>query len=403
MAADPERPPADDTVVADAEDTIVVDSDTRAVADEEWPLTDLYRVEPETTVGALPDAPAVDPASTPPRRFPPDVGPGVVLAVAAVLGALVLGAVLLGLRDEGAPAKRSTAPQGASLVPAPTSGATTTPLPSAKELPDLGGMTVSAARRELRDLGARIRVTMADSEKTAGTVLSQEPEPGAEVERGDVVAVVVARGATPSQQAGVDVPSVVGLGASDAVVAIRDAGLVPKLHFVMSSGTPGRVLRQSPGDTAQVPKGSAIRLDVSRARPVPPKVELPDVVGTSAADARQQLRALGLSVVVTKVASDDEAGTVVRQSPRAGAEVREHARVTLTVSTGPQQVEVPDVTGLDEESARQQLEAAGFQVEVSDEPTSDPAQDGHVVRQSPAGSSAASKGATVTLVVARLA
>ncbi|HEU4971699.1 MAG TPA: PASTA domain-containing protein [Gaiellaceae bacterium] len=401
MAADPERPPADDTIVVDAEDTIVVDADDRAGHEEEWPLADLYRVEPGSELGAVPAAPTADDAPKALRRFPPDLGPGLLLAIAALLGAIVVGGVVLASRDDGAtPAGTQAATQRAPETPASTA---TTPLPAAKELPDVEGMPLSAARRELRGLGARIRVSPATSQKPAGTVLSQEPQPGAEVERGDVVAVVVARGASPTQQAGgVDVPSVVGLGAGDAVVAIRDAGLVPKVHLVASSETPGRVLRQSPADTAQVPKGSAIRLDVSRARPVAPKVEVPDVVGTSAADARQQLRGLGLSVVVAEVASDEEAGTVLRQSPRAGSEVREHARVTLTVSTGPQKIDIPDVTGLDEDSARQQLEGAGFQVQVSDEPTTDPAQDGLVLSTSPAAASAAPKGSVVTIVVARV-
>jgi beta-lactam-binding protein with PASTA domain len=401
MAADPERPPADDTVVVDAADTVVMNADARVADEDDWPLTDLYRVEPKSEIGAVPAAPTADGAPTALRRFPSDVGLGLVLAIAALFGAVVLGAVLLASRDDGAtPAGAQAATQSAPQTPTSTA---TTPLPAATELPDLEGMTLAAARRELRGGGTRLRVSQATSEKPAGTVLSQEPQPGTEVERGDVVVVVVARGASPTRQAGgVDVPSIVGLGASDAVVAIRDAGLVPKIHLVTSPGTPGRVLRQSPADTARVRRGSAVQLDVSRARPVAPKVEVPDVLGTTAADARQQLRALGLSVVVTKEASDEEAGTVIGQSPRAGAQVREHGRVTLTVSTGPQKLDVPDVTGLDEDSARQQLEAAGFQVQVNDEPTTDPGQDGFVLRQSPAGASAATKGSVVTLVVGRL-
>jgi serine/threonine-protein kinase len=68
--------------------------------------------------------------------------------------------------------------------------------------------------------------------------------------------------------------------------------------------------------------------------------------------------------------------------------VGEDERVTLTVSAGQQTIDVPDVTGLDEDSAREQLETAGFQVEATDEPTSDPTQDGLVLRQSPAGTTA---------------
>jgi serine/threonine-protein kinase len=75
--------------------------------------------------------------------------------------------------------------------------------------------------------------------------------------------------------------------------------------------------------------------------------------------------------------------------------------VTLRVSSGPAKVDVPDVTGLDEPAARAQLEGAGFEVRVTDESTTDPAQDGIVLRQSPTGGSRADDGAIVTIVVAR--
>jgi beta-lactam-binding protein with PASTA domain len=76
--------------------------------------------------------------------------------------------------------------------------------------------------------------------------------------------------------------------------------------------------------------------------------------------------------------------------------------VTLRVSTGPGLIAVPDVTGLDEQSARQKLESTGFEVTVVDEPTADPAQAGTVVSQDPAGGAEAEKGSTVTITVARV-
>jgi eukaryotic-like serine/threonine-protein kinase len=120
------------------------------------------------------------------------------------------------------------------------------------------------------------------------------------------------------------------------------------------------------------------------------------------ADARRQLRSLGLTVTVVQVRSDEPAGTVVRQSPRAGAELRKGATVRLAVSTGPRTVDVPDVTGLDEGSARSELEGAGFEVRVVDQETTDPTEDGVVLTQEPAGGTAAS-GSVVTLTVGRLA
>ena len=83
-------------------------------------------------------------------------------------------------------------------------------------------------------------------------------------------------------------------------------------------------------------------------------------------------------------------------------EVRRSKRRRRTVSAGPAEVAVPDVVGLDEASARQQLEAAGFEVRVTDESITDPAQDGLVLRQTPPGGSSAEDGAVVTLVVGRL-
>ncbi|HUF01691.1 MAG TPA: PASTA domain-containing protein [Gaiellaceae bacterium] len=60
------------------------------------------------------------------------------------------------------------------------------------------------------------------------------------------------------------------------------------------------------------------------------------------------------------------------------------------------------MTGLDEESARLELESARFEVRVTEESTGDPSQDGVLVRQSPSGDSADAEGSVVTLVVARL-
>ena len=73
----------------------------------------------------------------------------------------------------------------------------------------------------------------------------------------------------------------------------------------------------------------------------------------------------------------------------------------LTISTGPARVSVPDVVGLDEESARQELETAGFDVQVVDEPTEAVEEDGIVLDQDPAGGSSRPKGSVVTITVSR--
>jgi beta-lactam-binding protein with PASTA domain len=75
--------------------------------------------------------------------------------------------------------------------------------------------------------------------------------------------------------------------------------------------------------------------------------------------------------------------------------------VTLSVSKGPTESTIPDVTSRDEASARVALEDAGFRVAVQDEETEDPNSDGIVLNQDPPGNSTAPQGSVVTIFVGR--
>jgi beta-lactam-binding protein with PASTA domain len=394
MTSDPER--------SAAEDTVVVDADAQVARDEAWPVAELYRVAPEDRVGEdrdddetllLADAPDS------PRRRRPELGTALVASV-LIVGALVLAAALLALRDDGQPSRSS-----ANTPPAttPTVPPKTTPTPSADALPNLEGMTLSDARDVLGGLGLRANVRMTSADRPRGIVLRQEPAEGTSAARETPVKLVVSSGPAPEAVTTAGVLPVVGRSASAAVAALREAGFETKIRLVTSTERAGLVVSQSPAGGATAKRGSSVRLDVARARTVPPRIEVPDLVGMDAADARQRLAELGLTVEVVRVSSPQSVGTVLRQTPRAGAHLAERGRVTLSVSSGPRRIDVVDVTGLDEESARTQLETAGFEVSVTYEPTSDPAEDGSVLRQTPAGGTSASPGSLVTIVVARLA
>jgi serine/threonine-protein kinase len=196
------------------------------------------------------------------------------------------------------------------------------------------------------------------------------------------------------------VPDVVGLLASDAVRKLRDAKLRPAIHLVGASGSQGTVLAQKPDSAAKLAPGAVVELRVAK-RPRATKVDVPSLVGSPVSSAKSRLRWLGLHVSVSTEVSHRPRGTVVAQSPSAGTEVAKGVGVQLTVSSGPAQVSGPDVTGLDEASARAQLADAGFSVSVVDQPASDPSQDGMVIDQNPTGGSSSDKGSTVTITVAR--
>ena len=373
-------------------------------SEPEWPVAEQYRVAPSgTPVEAPPDASTVVVTGTPEepvperRRFPVDPVPGILLGIVAALLLIGLAAWLVS-RDSGEEDDPVTA-QTTTEPTTTTSPETTTTSPSTADVPDVTGVSLAEARTTLEDAGFRVRVTRRESARPPGEVLRQEPAAGTSVAPDAIVVLTVAREVAPSEIA---VPEVTGLAVSEATEILRDAGLRAQIRLVPSNEPAGRVLEQSPGPGIDVAEDSVVRLDVAEARqPAVERVDVPDTVGTNVADARARLRDLGLRVRVLRVVAADPAGTVVRQSPQAGARVREGATVTLRVSTGPAEVTIPDVIGLDEATARSELEDAGFDVRVTEEPTSDPAQDGVVLAQAPAGGSTAREGAVATITVAR--
>jgi len=90
---------------------------------------------------------------------------------------------------------------------------------------------------------------------------------------------------------------------------------------------------------------------------------------------------------------------VVDQQPSAGGTAPAGSTITLSVSKGPVDQPVPDVIDQSESDATSALESSGFTVNVVREATDDPALDGFVIRQDPAGRDEAPQGSEVTIVV----
>ena len=122
---------------------------------------------------------------------------------------------------------------------------------------------------------------------------------------------------------------------------------------------------------------------------------------TDAVVRSERGRGRGLSVSISEEESDKPKGEVLRQSPEGGSSVPEGSTVTLTVSKGRKLVEVPDVTDRSSGSARATLQAAGFGVQTKEKETTEPLEDGQVLRSArPAAPSV--KGTTVTIIVGKL-
>jgi beta-lactam-binding protein with PASTA domain len=195
------------------------------------------------------------------------------------------------------------------------------------------------------------------------------------------------------------VPDVVGTDQASAVSALQKAGfatdVVKKTSEERSEGT---VISTDPAANTQADKGSTVRLNVSSG---PGTAEVPSVDGLTRSQARSRLEAAGFQIEERRESSDTVAsGKAIRTSPPDGTRREKGSQVILLISSGVEQVEVPDVTGQQFDSAAKELQDRGFKVGRNDQVT-DNEDPGTVLKQSPGANQKIDKGSTVTLAVAK--
>jgi hypothetical protein len=111
--------------------------------------------------------------------------------------------------------------------------------------------------------------------------------------------------------------------------------------------------------------------------------EVPDVVGLPPEEAEEEVANSGLQVEIhEEIDLDIDKATVTSQDPKAGTELDEEETVRLVVSAPPPSV--PDVIGLEEMHAIQELEDLDYEVQITNDYFDD-AELGQVVAQRPAG------------------
>ncbi|MFD3733402.1 Stk1 family PASTA domain-containing Ser/Thr kinase [Streptomyces sp. NPDC058632] len=260
------------------------------------------------------------------------------------------------------------------------------------KVPPLLAKTEREARDRLAEAGLGVgQVEEAYSDSVdRGTVISTDPEAGERIRGTDSVSLTLSKGPKT-----VKVPDVDGVALDEARSALRNVGLEPGMVTREFSEDVAKdsVISTGPAGGTEVRAGSAVALTVSKGNPV----DIPEVTGEDLRGARAELEEAGLEVEVAtgRITSEHDAGRVARQSPEAGSEAVEGDTVTLTLSKGPELIEVPDVVGDSVDEATRTLEAAGFRVE---EDRGLLGLFGDTVdEQSVAGGDTAPEGSTITL------
>jgi eukaryotic-like serine/threonine-protein kinase len=131
----------------------------------------------------------------------------------------------------------------------------------------------------------------------------------------------------------------------------------------------------------------------------PQKATVPTVVNLSQSVAQAKVNDAGFSVSVINVASGTPQGTVIDQNPLGGARASQSSTVTLTVSSGPGNVNVPSVIDLSEKRAVTAIKHAGLKVARILGQQSNQVQMGNATGTDPSAGQSLAAGTGVTLYI----
>jgi serine/threonine-protein kinase len=233
-----------------------------------------------------------------------------------------------------------------------------------------------------------------NAKQPAGVVYDQDPDAGQRQDKGNFVSIWVSTGAPKTT-----VPNVKGLSRDEAVSRLASANLQADVHEVPSSEQPDVVLAQDPKPGEKVKQNTKVRINVSSG---PKPVSVPNVVGQAYDSAASLLQGQGFAVAKRLVDSNQPAGVVVDSDPKPGSSVAPGSSITLLVSKGPKEQQVPSVENLDVDTAKGILQDSGFKWKIVYQDTTDGSLDGVVITQDPAAATKAPPGTVVTLTVGRL-
>lgn len=183
------------------------------------------------------------------------------------------------------------------------------------------------------------------------------------------------------------VPELTGKLEDEAIEELSELNLQHRIKYRFDSDVEAnRVIAQNPEAGMTVRPGFPIELIIST---LDDTSVVPDVTYLTLDDARFQLEDAGFTLTDPDyVFSDLPKGTVIRQDPRAGEPRSEGSSVHLFISEGPEValVIMPNVTGVELESARETLTGLNLTLGEIREEFSDEYVENYIISQSvPAG------------------
>ncbi|MER6561744.1 Stk1 family PASTA domain-containing Ser/Thr kinase [Streptomyces sp. NPDC001027] len=262
-------------------------------------------------------------------------------------------------------------------------------------VPNFVGQTLDRAKTMADNVELTVQSTEGPCEnQPKGSICTQDPAFGKNVNKGDTVKLVVSTGAPK-----VVVPTVLGKTLDEAkkILESDQYQFDVQTKEEVSTEEEGTVTGQDPKLGAQVEKGATITLTIAKAEE---KSTVPDVSNKSCDEAKAQMQQNGLKGDCVEVDTQDQnqVGKVIQTVPSIGSQADKGSKVQIQIgkSTQPEQTQVPgNLQGMSLRDAKKALRDAGLNVGNVAGSQDDDAQ---VINSDPAPGSTVNKGQTVNLI-----
>ena len=234
--------------------------------------------------------------------------------------------------------------------------------PQMVKVPDLKGK-VYATLPEYPDFEIRKEKEVHDDQVPAGQIISQSPEAGIEVAKGNPIYVTISLGETPRV---VYMPDVTGQDRTEAVRALNNLSMNLKITDGTSEYNDtvpaGAVIRTVPEANTQLEVGQSVVLYLSLGTEIKDG-SMPDVTGQTLKEAKKTLDSQELDLQYAEMeeySSDVPKGSVVRTEPAAGEPLKTGDSIKLIVSKGPELKRMQKLVGLTVNTAIEILKGDNF-------------------------------------------
>ena len=219
-------------------------------------------------------------------------------------------------------------------------------------VPFVKGESENDAKNTLGEAGFRnIEVTYELSEDVEpGFVISQDPEGNTDHDVTQTVTIVVSQ--TPEQ---VEVPGLVGLDFNEAQRQLAELGLTFDLEREPSDEFElDQVIRTDPEAGEMVNTNSQVKLIVSQG---PAQIAMPNLSGLTQPQASDLMSADGFTnfTFESRGSATVPQGQIIETEPPPGQPTSPDQAIRIFVSSGPQQVQIPNLAGKDQATAERAL------------------------------------------------